>query len=560
MLRTSVLPNVNRRSSGKSHSPHPQSSVSNWQCSKCTMWNDVDNVNCTVCMNKKTEKKINLKEEQEMAPQMGVVNPRLSLRLKALFSKTPPEWECPRCTFINGGYFTQCQSCRFLRLVDKKSHEHSSSMDREVRVVKKKKGTPPTTEEKSSSIFDSVKALFQRRSSELSHSKESVARKTTDREKTEGQGQWECQQCTLLNPDSLTKCSICDFQRDLGKESVNASTTDNLASVEPDSPLQSTASSSHQNTQNEFRDSSSVTDPSVDHSDPQETQLDGDDTAILLPTPPNSPQRRREWESSLISSQGAPTWHCRVCGAYNVVMKSLQHCYICGIGVIPEGLLPLSPVTHTSSSTQAANLPFRGYNSTSQSQKRKQDFTPHVAVLEESSEQDYVNVTRAKHPLHHQEHHHGTTHQQHHINHFGISPPSSPQRNTGSNDRILPQMEQQQPTRGNSQCAIGNGHFQSNYLANGWGSPLEESCIDPYSRPRTPPDVQSHRLGPHPPPPERHKTRHRRQHSDKGAKGGRMKASFNRTKCVEETLYEDVLQANSVYQEIQRYCRQVCYA
>ena len=558
MLRTSILPNVSGRPGGRSQSTHSQSSVSSWQCLKCTTWNDADNVNCTVCMKKKMEKRIDLEEEQRIAPQMGVVNPRLSVRLKALFSKTPPEWECPRCTYINGGYFTQCQSCRFLRLVDKKSRDHGSSVDKEVRVVKKKKGT---SEEQSSSVFDSVKALFQRRSSESSPSKSSVAKKVTERG---GEKEWQCQQCTLLNPDSLTKCSICDFRRDFGKGSASASSADDLLPAESDSPLQSTASSSHQNTQD---DSSSITGPSVNHSDhrEEETDFDHNDTATPLPPPPESPQRQREWESSLISSQGAPTWHCGVCGAYNVVMKSLRHCYICGIGVIPEGVLPITPTTHTPSGLEAGDLPVCDHKPTSQSRKQKQDFSPSATAFEESSEQDHVSVTRrGPHLVQNQEHNHIAHRQLHHplthTNHFEVSPSSSPPRNTSSNDRAFPQMEQQQLAHVNSQCAVGlGGHLQPNYLANGWDTSLEESCIDPYSRPRPPPDVQSHRLGLHVPPADQHGARHRRPHSDEGAKTDWMEeASFNRTKCVEETLYEDVLHANSLYQEIQWYSRQVC--
>ena len=49
---------------------------------------------------------------------------------------------------------------------------------------------------------------------------------------------------------------------------------------------------------------------------------------------------------------------------------------------------------------------------------------------------------------------------------------------------------------------------------------------------------------------------HRRQHSDKTHL---MDASvhFNRTKYVSERRHEDVLQANTVYREIQQYCRKV---
>ena len=95
-------------------------------------------------------------------------------------------------------------------------------------------------------------------------------------------------------------------------------------------------------------------------------------------------------------------------------------------------------------------------------------------------------------------------------------------------------------------------------------SPLEESEFDPYSRPRTPTDVkklrrmEQNRRGAEQPI-RAYEHHHRRQHSDKGGKTHLMDASvhFNRTKYVSERRNEDVLQANTVYREIQQYCRKV---
>ena len=569
MLRTAVLPS----NSGRSRSPLPHarnlqskaSSDSGWECTECTVWNDTDNLNCTMCLSKKPGQRISLREEQEKMPQMGMVRPRFSLRFKALFSKAPPEWECPRCTYINGGYFTQCQACRFLRLVEKPSGDHGSSVDKEVRVANRKKSVSEEPASSTPSVFESVKAFF-RRSSDSTHSKGGVAVKVTKtKEETEkngkvGEKKWECQQCTLHNSDSLNKCSVCDMPRNFDFDKrTSSSSRDSLLAVEPDSASQSTTTSLRQSGEDEFHGRPNITDPHTKHTtDPQQNEIGNRDVPTAHPALPISPGRQLE-QPNLVSSQGAPTWRCEVCGAYNVVMEGLRQCYICGIGVIPECYLSVSRSrdAHSISSPQAANLP-SSYNHKHPCQSQKQrDFSSPQESARNSTEQEYVNP----HALQNHEHLlHVTNHRQSppihqpltHINHFQVP---SPHHCTGSNDRVVPQMEQQRPTYINSHCTVGReGHLHPNHMSNSWGSPLDESCIDPYSRPRTPTDVSNSRMERH-----AHQAQHHKQHSDEGTKTRWMEASIhcNRTKCLKETRHKDVLYANSLYQRIQQYCREV---
>lgn len=574
MLRTPVLPTPTKEERSRPHTGSKASSKGhNWECTKCTMINDANNLNCKMCMNKNPGQKINLLEEEEKAVQRGS---SFSVRLKSLFSKAPSEWECPRCTFVNTSLHIQCQSCRLLCPTETTSHDGGSSVDKEQRVVKKTKTNISEEASSTVSVFDSIKSLFRRRSSVLSKGgaiaenveerevkkkevkereekkKELKEREMKKREvkkkevKEEEERMWECQQCTLQNPNSIDKCSACELPRNFDKR-PSPNSSDVLVPVKTDSTPQK-ITSQHQSKEL----------PSSQNVDREHTGLQPfEDVLTPLPEISTSPKTPLE-QLNLLSSQGAPTWRCEVCGAYNVVMKTLRQCYICGIGVIPECYLPMSPMqgkagisSHTC--PQAAALPFPHNHNPSPQSHNQQDFTPKESINHtslNSTDQDYVNITpyllQNHKPLQHSSNHHSSPpHPLTHINHFEASPYHSPQHTTRYNDRVLPQ----EPLYINP--------LEHNPLSNSWESPIQESYIDPYSRPRTPPDMQNSRVEEH--APDRHRVQYHRQHSDEGGRARWMEASVhaNRTRCLKEIRHEDVLHANSVYQTIQQYSREV---
>ena len=594
MFQTAVRPVLEtkpRASSSSAAAVLATSTRDRWTCSKCTMRNDGINLNCTVCMNSRPGQRINLKEEQEKVPQMGVVNSRFSHRLKSLFSKAPPDWTCPLCTYINGGYYTQCQSCRFVRVVKGTQSQGSDSRDQgEVRRKTKSVSSEEESAAGTTSVFESIKAFF-RRSPDVSRSK-SVSRKLTEREEKRAEGgdgkkrEWACQQCTFLNRDSLEKCTLCDLPRDLAVPDSLSS-----KSVERDSaPATLTLDQSRPNSATATVDN---TEPRVDHSRNIPGMSESNDKATPLPKRPHSPQARQ----SFVSSQGVPTWCCQVCRAYNVV--DLTQCFICGIGKIPEQYLPHGAEDQATFNPKSATPKTKLESYSSQSRNQQQQ---NLNPLSESSEPDYVNVFTPPAPTPRQSHKSSPHHPLTHFNQLQVSPTPSPQHITGSNDRAAPQMEHAQPTSAHSVFRVGpsyhqhttvsdNGIFpyieqaqppyqhssasndrvfpsleQPLYLSSSditdfqtLDSSLEESCIDPYTRPRTPTDA--HKTPRKRETLEKPTTLHQRQYSDEKGKGRRrIEASvhFNRTKCLQETRYEDVVRSVAVYHEIQQYSRQVC--
>ena len=722
MLRTSVRPVVNVSESMASSAAAMAVEASGdeeWTCPRCTLSNSASNVNCTVCMTRKPGRgQISLREEQENISQM---NRRFSVRLKALFSKTS-HWKCPLCAVLNEDLRTQCQHCHFVRTAEKTSPGHNSSVDREQKEENRKKSTSEKSSDGTASVFNSIKAYFRRAPD---RSKGGVSRKTVEsdagkskvkEEEGEKEGGWNCRQCTLLNPNTMEKCSICELPRNL-QMSPNADSTPPANSGSP-----------HQSREN----GSPVddgTDQRVNHhgshlerkQEQQQSETSREDAPIPLTASPWDHDSIASGQDrySLVSSQGAPTWRCGVCGTYNVVMKNLTQCFICGIGVIPECYSTMLQV-RDATSAQAVVLPTPQtsvlYSPNSRiTRNRQQQYLNNS--LQESSEPDYVNVfsplaalnqdrlyqqssSPSPHPITHVNHLHASpslspqhitssnnratpllepqhvnpqcSPPQHRIasnhrvipqlepqqvilqhspspspqykiasNHRAIpqlepqhrvnpqqSPSPSPQHKITSNDRVIPQNElhvpQISPQRTSPSpqhnSATSNGrvlplkepqqpmqyskedshqhsnhrvipqrepqhsaidsHQHSNhrvipeakharpvYLGrmghfepNPWISSMEESTIDPYSRPRTPPDARSARLEQRALLERPSRPRgYQRQHSDEGEGSQWLETSthFNRTKCLEETRREDALHANSVYLEIQRYCREV---
>ena len=610
MVPSSALPRMDSRS--QSVSPYRQrensqssSHKEHWECPQCTTVNSVDYRNCTMCFGKKPGHRISLHEEQEKAPKRGIVNPRFAARFKALFSDRPPEWECPQCTFVNGGYYTQCQSCQFERIVQKPL---GSNVDKGEGLAKRRKSVPEETASERS-VFDSLTEIFRRRKPPT---KDGVAEKETrkmeerergqngrEREKKKKGKEWTCQSCTMLNSNSLDKCQVCDTPRDTENRS-SAGSRDSPMPVEADTAFSSNASSLRQNGEEEemVPGCPHITDPRMtpSNSGPGEDESG----TVSLPALPLSPQRQQQQledrdRLSLLSSQGSPTWRCKVCGAYNVVMKGLRQCYICGIGVIPDCYLQLSPTAGPGANGSRTNpLPstvvhppsYPQQNSSHSSERQpgvRGGSSPSKITHQDSANQPYVNSTNAyvnpPTPQNHEYVHIASRHQsptpRHppaitHHNQFQVSPSPSPQHNTGSNDRAHPQLEQQPPHHqqrlseyANSQStASEKRHLRLNRLANSRGLPARKSYLDPYARPRTPTGLKTlQQLQPSQHPAENGGVQHHRQHSDEGAKTHWLEESvqFNRTKCLNAIRQEDVLHANSVYRGIQQYCREVSH-
>ena len=626
MLRTAVLPGT----SGAKTAPRGACSNtaepirSRWKCSACTVWNSELNVNCTTCTTSRSGNTINLKQEQKEMRQVTVVNPSISHRVRALFSKAPPQWTCPVCTFVNRGIFSQCQSCWYLRaevsnsLVDSSNKDSSNTQQKSV--VKYEDSSPGVP-----SVFDSIKALFGRSSSNAAHSKSAAGdsggvQKVKEEECIEeeregerkgeeengvesGEGRWKCQQCTFLNHDSQQKCSLCDLPKDfeipLGQQPLSPSqdadgqsdTASRVAllrgplQLEPDLDL---------------KEASANTFPYV--------QAD-------IPT---SLQERHH---SFTSSHGAPTWHCQVCGTFNVVTSGLQQCFLCGIGVIPERYLPLLQGRESSSSTVHTLPPLPEQPSPHHQPQAQLEVVPQL--LEESNSQDYVNLPQLaltnQHPEGPSNHVSSPSHPLTHVNQLQASSSLSPLHITSSNGRVLPQSElshvnsfllrpspSPQHSLGSSyyrdvplweqdqlsqlHCAqLRTGHFLA-------VSPASESFLDPYLRPRTPPGflksqslqephkqgAQCAELGSSSSSSSRSEQEQNSTHKPGarcGELGGRRSAHsthkpgarcaelggsstsssgcYNRTKCLQARREEDVLQANAVYLEIERYCRMV---
>ena len=599
MLSTSVLPDSSHLKSAPAEAPHSnaESPHGSWKCSACTMTNSEEYVNCMACMTKRPGKKIDLKEEQKKAKQVAIVHPSFSVRFKALFSKTPPQWKCPACTFINRGINSQCQSCWYLRVQDDHYNDEVASkgkVDEKPRVSSEEQSSSTST-----SVFGSIRALFRRSSLNGGHSKGAIGIETDKEVKEEGEGieerdgeeemthgKWKCQQCTLLNQESLKKCSACDFPKNFEMPALGG----DQGSVNP-----------HSLSPNEEHGQFDA------ENDRGPVQLDPEivlgDVATPLPViAAQSPQDPRH--HALLSSQGTPTWRCKVCGAFNVINSGLRQCFICGIGVIPEFYLPLAPPVRESYRPYSSPQPrlkgnYVSPNHFPQSQAQYQPMPPRASQpqFQDSVDQDYVNVSQmalwgqarqqGPNPSHNGS---SPSHPLTRVNHLHASSSLSPLHITSSNGGVSPQSEPSYvnanshgayPRRSLRHSMDANyrdipilesenlSHLQLQYTpfrVGDFSHDMEESFVDPYVRPRTPMDYHKP-----PSPPELLEPQGANQqdvaaksHGEKETEESRalLEASvagghWNRTKCVEERREEDVLCANVVYQEILRYSRTV---
>lgn len=552
MVPTSALTNMELRPNPSESPPPPPQ---HWECPKCTMKNPIHNVNCRACLEPKPGRRITLQEEQDSVPQSGVVRPRLSSRLRALFSRKPPDWECPNCTLVNGGYYTQCQTCRFLRITDK---PRSSSSEGEGRV----RSVSEETEEEGS-VMNSVLGFFRRLS--MAGGRPGEGGGKTPREKRGTGEQWSCEKCTLLNPSELEKCSACKTPRPSDKEANGDSIAGHLESDDPSSSLHRSEEYAPVNPhpaphQRRLSDSQVFSSHHSNHQvandrgfptpESQWQEPTHEDNFISLPamavTP--SPDLESRGLVSLVTSQGSPTWQCNICGAYNVVMRALRQCYICGIGVIPECYLPSSPTEGSRDITEAS----RGAQATA-------TFPHHQRGLQGERPQNGRNGRNGvSGPIGQQRHGHlqsSDSHspkQKHPLTHHNDL--RFPEHNACFNEGDLPLLEQPRDQYTNGHCVKEFSRDSNpNIQANDRGLP-PQSKQDRHVRPKTPTSQKRVQA-----PAERREPRHQRQRSDEGARVHWLEESiqFNRTKCLNEIRYEDVLMANTVYRGIKMYCREV---
>ena len=578
---------------GKAESPH-----GSWRCSACTMANNEEYVNCTTCMTQRPGKNINLKEEQKKMKQVAIVNPSFSVRFKALFSKPPPQWQCPTCTFVNRGIYSQCQSCWYHR-TQEEGHSHHEVASRVTKIEEKDKvvrseDISPSTN--STSVFGSIRAFFQR-SSSTAGSKGAVAGELVKEVKEEGESieerdgeeettrrKWKCQQCTLLNPESHEKCSVCELPKNFEIPTALAGGQTSMAH-----------SPTHNGQFDEENDGGTV-------------QLDPEIGMDDVPTPlpvisAQSPQDQRQ--VALLSSQGAPTWRCKVCGAFNVINSGLRQCFICGIGVIPECYLPLAPPVREGYRPYSSPHPRLRHNHISPHPfPQPQAGQQHVhdvgqPQFQDSVDQDYVNLPqialRTQGAPHNQRQPNPSrngsspSHPLTRVNHLHASSSLSPLHITSSNGGVSPKSEPSYvncrsvyPSRSLRHskdanyrdillCESGDNlsHIQLQYSPLGLGDfshDMEESCIDPYVRPRTPVDYLKL-----PSPQSEHQPAkwqrvseptHQQRQKEEGEEEETQRlveanCHYNRTKCVDKRREEDVLRANIIYQEIVRYSKTV---
>ena len=347
-----------------------------WTCSACTTVNDDHNVNCTVCLSAKPGEKLDLRREQESALTKGKVERSFGERVLSLFSRRPLDWRCPVCTNKNGGYYTNCTACGFLKL-DEKSKVNETDED---------------------GLLGSITSWFKRKISQEDFGKQGAAKNSQP-------VLWECQECTFAeNPDSVDKCKMCDTKRptisvDEGYvHPANSSEEDwqsQLDTQHLDSDGRCPSTRSHISDSGIFspRTTPHQTSTSTDYL--KEDGLEHCDSPLPVPledtssrnyatghrrklSPPNGSRSKTTPGNSiqddiddisqsdsnssaavhkcgvhvtpsvdpnpssafLGAAGGQEIWRCSVCGAFNRTLRDLPRCYICGIGEAPQAVCP----------------------------------------------------------------------------------------------------------------------------------------------------------------------------------------------------------------------------
>ena len=305
-----------------------------WPCPSCTTINTIDNLNCQMCMEPKPGRKVDLQAEQDrFAPTTGIVKVPWTQRFKSLFSTDPPNWTCPNCTLENGGYYTKCTACGFLKENEQPNKKRRTSND-DWRVT---------------GVLSSLSSLFRGKNTNSTVAPDSGPR-------------WKCSNCPL--EDNLDKADVCDTcgtsrpslveELDINGDTVELHHLDQLiARVSHNSGLESlpessrttprhmsddSSTSSHRGSQHSNNGSTKCTSFSSSRSkavNPFEAESGGvyDPISSHYPTMPTiqEPSHELVQFSSMVSDR--QTWRCTICGAYN--LQKLPKCFVCGIGNNP---------------------------------------------------------------------------------------------------------------------------------------------------------------------------------------------------------------------------------
>jgi len=141
-----------------------------WQCTKCTLFNDMNNSKCTVCSN--TNKKIT-------PPMKEIVGNNKTTN----FDPTT-HWACMHCSLHNSIDNIYCTACS-----NKRNDKRMTSFD-------------PVTQWK---CLD----CSLHNDNSVSHCVVCGGRRNRDVDKHDTTNQWQCVHCSLYNNNDTTMCSAC---------------------------------------------------------------------------------------------------------------------------------------------------------------------------------------------------------------------------------------------------------------------------------------------------------------------------------------------------------------
>ena len=276
-----------------------------WTCVHCTTINRPDLINCESCFERrKGVDKLSLEELGSHQPQSNSTTTSLIEKLKNIFSRQKPSWNCPQCTLKVPGSYKFCTACG--------TAAPESSLE-----------SSPLHQTKKS-----PKKTLLKKGSKTTITNEDVGTSVDPKVRVSDESGWRCEHCTLINENPQQECSVCHIQR----------TYDIISSFEfarpdvphsPHNPSDAKRSLSPLRTSPPDMDLQPMSWPS-----PNSEQYD---TAppFSLPLPLPNP---------------TPTWTCSLCGTINYIINPGQKCYICGIGKIPPSLTqpPSRPPNNTS--------------------------------------------------------------------------------------------------------------------------------------------------------------------------------------------------------------------